>query len=82
MIGDAQRIVIQEETGMKEVQFSVSGMKCNGCVTKVRETLTNFPGIVDAEVDLKVGTAVVKGDVDPEAVAKALTDAGYPATPR
>lgn len=67
---------------MKQAQFSVSGMKCDGCVAKVRETLTKFPGVVDAEVDLKDGTAIVKGDVEPEAVAKALTDAGYPAAPR
>ena len=62
-----------------ETQFHVTGMKCDGCIAKAKEALGTLPGYVDAEFDLKAGTAVIKGDVDPQAVTQALTAVGYPA---
>jgi len=54
-------------------------MKCGGCVAKATEVVSKLPGYVSAEFDLKSGTAVVKGGVDPQAVINALTKVGYPA---
>jgi copper chaperone CopZ len=65
-----------------ENRFSVNGMKCGGCVAKATEAVSKLPGYVSAEFDLKSGSAVVKGDVDPQAVVNALTRAGYPAQAR
>jgi copper chaperone len=62
-----------------ETRYSVKGMKCGGCVAKATETVSKLPGYVSAEFDLKSGTAVVKGGVDPQAVVSALTKVGYPA---
>jgi Cu+-exporting ATPase len=62
-----------------ETQFYVTGMSCDGCIKKARETLGNLPGYEASEFDLEAGTAVVTGDVDPQAVAHALTEVGYPA---
>ena len=62
-----------------ETHYSVRGMKCGGCVAKATEAVSKLPGYVSAEFDLKSGTAVVKGGVDPQAVASALTKVGYPA---
>ncbi len=59
--------------------FHVTGMKCNGCIAKANAALRDLPGFVAAEFDLTAGTAVVRGDVDPQAVAQALAGAGYPA---
>lgn len=67
---------------MTETRFSVQGMKCGGCVAKAREAVARLPGFEDAEFDLKTGTALVKGDVDPQAVLHALAKAGYPAALR
>ena len=64
-----------------ESRYRVQGMKCGGCIAKATDALSKLPGYVAAEFDLKTGTAVVKGDVNPQAVAQALTDAGYPARP-
>ena len=64
---------------LNAIKLSVSGMKCNGCIAKATEAVAKLPGYVAAEFDLKAGTAVVKGDVDPQAVVQALTAAGYPA---
>ncbi len=65
-----------------ETHLIVKGMKCDGCIARAREALSKVPGVANAEFDLKAGTAVVTGDADPQAVARALTDTGYPAEPR
>ena len=65
--------------GMVENRFTVTGMKCGGCIAKATEALSKLPGYVSAEFDLKAGSAVVQGEVDPQAVIGALTKAGYPA---
>jgi len=62
-----------------ETRYSVTGMKCGGCVAKATEAVSKLPGYEAAEFDLKTGSAVVKGSVDPQAVVKALTQVGYPA---
>lgn len=62
-----------------EIHLSVKGMKCGGCIARAREALSKVPGVVDAEFDLKRGTALVKGNADPKAIAKVLTNTGYPA---
>ena len=65
--------------GVVETHLSVKGMKCGGCIAKATEAVSILPGYVSAEFNLKNGTAVVKGSVDPQAVVNALTKVGYPA---
>ncbi len=65
-----------------ETRYSVQGMKCGGCIAKATEALAKLPGYESAEFDLKSGTAAVKGAVDAQAVVRALTGAGYPASVR
>lgn len=62
-----------------ETRYTVQGMKCDGCIAKATEALAKLPGYESAEFDLKNGTAVVKGAVEPQAAIRVLTDAGYPA---
>ena len=62
-----------------ETCFTVKGMKCGGCIAKATEALSILPGFASAEFDLKAGKAVVKGSIDPQAAAEALTRVGYPA---
>lgn len=62
-----------------ETRFIVQNMKCDGCIKKAREALSAVAGFESADFDLKAGTAVVCGDIDPQAAARALTEIGYPA---
>ena len=66
---------------MSEVktQFYVTGMTCNGCVEKATEAVSKIQGYEKSEFDLEAGTAVIEGDIDPQAAAQALTEVGYPA---
>lgn len=59
-------------------QFHVDGMKCGGCVENVQKALKNVIGFESADVDLKEGTARVTGDIDPQGICLALTEAGFP----
>jgi copper chaperone CopZ len=64
---------------MTETAFYVQGMKCNGCIATAEKVLQDVDGFESAEFDLAEGTAKIAGDVDPQAVCQALTQAGYPA---
>lgn len=60
-------------------QFLVSNMKCQGCVDTATGAVKNVHGVDSVSIDLTAGTAEVNGDIDPQAVCQALTEAGYPA---
>lgn len=64
---------------IRETRFDVKGVKCGGCVAKATAALSSLPGYQACAFDIPNATAVVKGDIDPEAVVKALTQVGYPA---
>jgi copper chaperone CopZ len=62
-----------------ETKYYVQGMKCGGCIDTANKALADVAGFQSAEFDLAAGTAVVQGEVDPQAVCYTLTAAGYPA---
>ena len=67
-----------------EVDFTVSGMDCASCVAHVEKAARSVPGVRDVNVSLARGRAVVRLDsatADPQRVADAITDSGYPAAP-
>ncbi|MBN1690042.1 MAG: copper-translocating P-type ATPase [Dehalococcoidia bacterium] len=59
--------------------FSVSGMSCASCVSRVEKSLQNLPGVVSVSVNLASSRAVVEHTVeaDTSALLRAVTDAGY-----
>ena len=68
---------------MKEVVIKVEGMMCDGCKSGVEKALNAQPGVREAVVDLKAGTAAVKFDeaaVTPEQLRAAVEDVGYDAS--
>ncbi|MEG4495286.1 heavy metal translocating P-type ATPase [Microcoleus sp. D3_18_C4] len=63
------------------VTFDVGGMKCAGCAKAVERQLMQYSGVISACVNLAVEVATVEcqpGAVDAEALAKKLTDNGFP----
>ncbi|MHB1676247.1 MAG: CopZ family metallochaperone [Sulfuriferula sp.] len=62
---------------MHETILQVSGMTCNHCVMSVTKALQKMPGIESAQVDLVKGEAVVRGNVQAEAMVAAVKAAGY-----
>ena len=64
---------------MSKTVLNVSGMKCGGCVANVEKALQVLEGVETVDVSLENKTAIVTGSADPELLARAVTDAGYPA---
>ncbi|WP_425093377.1 heavy metal translocating P-type ATPase [Tropicimonas sp. S265A] len=63
--------------------LQVSEMSCASCVGRVEQKLRSDPTVRDVQVNLATETAVVTfvaRAVTPEALARRLTEAGYPAT--
>jgi copper chaperone CopZ len=55
-------------------------MKCNGCVTTVKDALDKLPGSNNVSVDLESAIAEIDGNVDSGEVENVLTALGYPAS--
>lgn len=67
----------------REVALDVPGMNCSLCPVTVKKALQRVPGFIDAQISLDTKRAVVRYDADkvtPEALAKAVTQIGYPAS--
>ncbi len=60
--------------------FNVEKMMCGGCSANVEKALADVSGVESVEVDLENKTVTVSGDIDADAIATIITDAGYPAS--
>lgn len=66
------------------VTLDIKGMTCPTCPLTVKVTLMKQPGVTDVKMDARRNTAQVTFDsakVSVDRLAKAVTDAGYPAAP-
>ncbi len=69
-------MIIKEEPKMETV-IKVEGMMCPHCKAMVEKVCKAVPGCVDAVVDLQAKNVTVQGNAEPEALKKAIVDAGY-----
>jgi len=66
-----------DESG-ERVTFSVDGMTCNHCAMSVERALAECTGVSSANVDLRLGSAVVTGtDFDIGSLSRAIEGLGY-----
>lgn len=66
----------------RTVTLAVDHMTCAACPITVRKALSQVPGVAQATVDLNSHTATVTFDpakTTADALATAVTNAGYPA---
>jgi P-type Cu2+ transporter len=71
---------VKPPEALKTIVLDVQGMMCAGCVSTVEKKLAQCEGVASATVNLVTEVAAVKCRLgaDPEAIAQALTDSGYP----
>ena len=55
----------------------IQGMTCASCSARLERVLKQVPGVDDASVNLATEAATVSGDVNVEAVRKAVEQAGF-----
>lgn len=71
--------------GTARVTLEVPSMNCSLCPIAVSGVLRKQPGVREARADLDSRSAQVEYDPDqttPERLARAVSDAGYPAKPK
>lgn len=62
-------------------KFSVTGMSCAACVSRVEKAVKALPGVDSCAVSLLTNSMNVSGSVSPSDVISAVEKAGYGATP-
>lgn len=62
---------------MSQTVLKVEGMTCMHCKMAVEKALKSVSGVTNAQVDLAKNEAVVEGDANKAAMAKAVAEAGY-----
>lgn len=69
----------------KQVVLQVENMTCPACSITIEKALDKVPGVSKARVDAKAATVTVDfdaGRTNVPAIARAITDAGFPAKAR
>ena len=64
---------------MTTTDLKITGMTCGHCVASVTEEISEIVGVTDVAVDLPTGAVTVtgEGEVSPDSVRAAVTEAGY-----
>lgn len=63
-------------------QYSVTGMSCAACQTRVESAVRNVPGVEECSVSLLTNSMGVTGTASPSEIIKAVENAGYGAKKR
>ncbi len=63
------------------IELKVEGMTCNHCVHAVTQAVKSVDPEADVRVDIEGGTVRVDGKSPAEALSKAISAAGYAASP-
>ncbi len=63
-------------------QYIVTGMSCAACQARVEKAVSKVPGVTSCSVSLLTNSMGVEGTADEAAVIRAVTDAGYGASPK
>ncbi len=69
----------------KQVTLDVENMTCPACSITIKQALGRAEGVVKAEVDTKAGIVTVLFDPERTSapkLARAVSEAGFPARPR
>ena len=61
-------------------QYNVTGMSCAACSARVEKAVCKVPGVSGCSVSLLTNSMGVEGTAPPEAVIKAVEEAGYGAS--
>lgn len=63
-------------------QYTVTGMSCAACSTRVEKAVSKVEGVTSCTVSLLTNSMGVEGTAAPQAIMKAVADAGYSAAPK
>lgn len=66
-----------------QIDLSIRGAKCGGCIAKIEKAVTALPGVSEARLNLSNGQMRVTwtGGLGADRIVQAITDLGYGASP-
>ena len=64
---------------MKEFNFKISGMTCEGCENRDKNALKNIENVIEVEADYKTGNVTLKFNerINIELVKETVEDIGF-----
>ncbi|MCA9528486.1 MAG: heavy-metal-associated domain-containing protein, partial [Myxococcales bacterium] len=74
---DLRRLQRRAPAGPAVVEIQVEGMTCGACARRLEGALNRLDGVDAAEVSKDAGRALVRGQAGLDAIAQAITDAGF-----
>ncbi len=80
VVGNALRVKNYKSKKIKgdmDMTIKIEGMMCKHCEAKVRDTILGLQGVEGVEINLKKGTAKIKGTVQEDVLKTAIENAGY-----
>ena len=63
-------------------QYNVTGMSCAACSARVEKAVSKVPGVTACSVSLLTNSLGVEGTASPDAIVRAVEEAGYGASPK
>ena len=63
-------------------QYLVTGMTCAACQTRVEKAVSQVKGVESVSVSLLTNSMGVEGSASDEEIIRAVTEAGYGASPK
>lgn len=63
------------------IEFTVNDMTCGHCASRVTQAVKSVDDQAKVTIDVANKTVRIEGAGDIDAIAAALTEAGYPPTP-
>jgi copper chaperone len=61
----------------RDIHLEVKGMTCGGCVNAVTRIVQRKDPAAQVKIDLATGRLDGVGEIEPDALAKAISAAGY-----
>ena len=61
-------------------QYTVTGMSCAACSTRVEKAVSKVPGVTSCSVSLLTNSMGVEGTASADSIVAAVTEAGYGAS--
>ncbi|GAA4410506.1 hypothetical protein GCM10023187_35190 [Nibrella viscosa] len=82
-IYDQPKVVINNQAGIKQAEFTIKGMTCEGCTEHVNSEIAKVKGVVQYQTSYEKAYTIVKFDntkTSIDSIAKAINNTGYKVT--
>jgi copper chaperone CopZ len=80
---DQPQIVVSDRANIKQAEFKIKGMTCEGCTEHVNSELAKVKGVIQYQTSYESANSIVKFDnskTSIDSIAKAINNTGYKVT--